>query len=121
MPAPYSEDLRRKAVESSDLLAPMTFEGGCNRLCFEVWLEHNLLPKLSPGKTLILDNASFHQGGRIKALVEAAGCRLLYLPPYSPDFNRIEQLWSPLKHRTRRLIPHCSSLREAMEDAFNRV
>ncbi len=45
--------------------------------------------------------ATFHHGGRIAALIEAAGCRLLYLPPYSPDFNRIEKCWAWLKSRIR--------------------
>ncbi|MFO7145145.1 IS630 family transposase, partial [Arthrospira sp. PCC 8006] len=56
------------------------------------------------GQTLVLDNATFHKGGRIPELVEAAQCRLLYLPPYSPDLNKIEKCWSWLKARIR----HCT-------------
>ncbi len=72
------------------LLAPFTFEGCCNRTVFELWLEFILIPTLKPGQTLVLDNATFHKGRRIAELVEAAQCRLLYLPPYSPDLNKIE-------------------------------
>ncbi|BAI91518.1 putative transposase [Limnospira platensis NIES-39] len=86
------------------LLAPDRFEGCCNRTVFELWLEFILIPTLKPGQTLVLDNATFHQGGRIPELVEAAQCRLLYLPPYSPDLNKIEKYWSWLKARIR----HCT-------------
>lgn len=84
------------------LFAPMTFEGSCNRNVVEKWLEEVLLPQLSPGKVLVLDNASFHKGGRIRDLVEEAGCALLYLPPYSPDLSPIEQCWGWIKARVRR-------------------
>ncbi|MFO7033281.1 IS630 family transposase, partial [Limnospira fusiformis CCALA 023] len=80
------------------------FEGCCNRTVFELWLEFILIPTLKPGQTLVLDNATFHKGGRQAELVEAAQCRLLYLPPYSPDLNKIEKCWSWLKARIR----HCT-------------
>ncbi|QZZ23180.1 transposase [Leptothermofonsia sichuanensis E412] len=95
--------------------AAFTVDGACNRGVFETWLETCLLPTLKPGKVLILDNATFHHGGRIAQLVEAAGCRLLYLPAYSPDFNRIETCWAWLKSRIRQSLSRFSSLREAME------
>ena len=80
--------------KSMGLVAPLTFLGSCNRGVVERWLEEVLLPHLKPGMVLVMDNASFHKGGRIRELVEAAGCQLLYLPPYSPDLNPIEQCWS---------------------------
>ena len=66
----------------------------CNRLVFETWLETCLIPGLKPGNIVVIDNASFHHGGRIEALIEAAGCKVMYLPPYSPDLNRIEKCWA---------------------------
>jgi transposase len=51
-----------------------------------------------------MDNATFHKGGRIQELIQSVGCRLLYLPPYSPDFNKIEQCWSWLKSRIRKQL-----------------
>ena len=68
--------------------------GAWNRASFEAFLQDGLLPLLPPGSVLVLDNARFHHGTHITALVEAAGCSLLYLPPYSPDFNPIEMLWT---------------------------
>lgn len=98
-----------------ELLAPFTVEGACNRVVFETWLENCLVPVLEPGQVVILDNATFHHGGRIAALIEAVGCRLLYLPPYSPDFNQIEKCWAWLKSRIRKRLSDSSSLRAAME------
>lgn len=97
------------------LSAAFTVDGSCNREVFETWLETCLLPTLTPGKVLILDNATFHHGGRIAQLVESVGCRLLYLPPYSPDLNRIETCWAWLKSRIRNCLSSFSSLRQAME------
>jgi hypothetical protein len=98
-----------------ELIAPFTVEGACNRVVFETWLESCLVPNLKPGQVVILDNATFHHGGRIQELLEAAGCRLLYLPPYSPDYNRIEQCWAWLKSRIRKHLSDGCSLRAAME------
>ena len=97
------------------LLAPFTVEGACNRQVFETWLERCLIPVLKPGQKLILDNATFHKGGRIEALVAAAGCEVWYLPPYSPDLNKIEHCWSWLKSRIRKCLSQFDSLREAIE------
>jgi DDE superfamily endonuclease len=77
-----------------DLIAPFTIEGACDRVVFEIWVETCLIPQLNPGDWVILDNATFHHGGRIQQLIEAASCHLLYLPPDSPDFNRIEKCWA---------------------------
>ncbi len=75
------------------VFAPFTIEGAFNRVVFETWIETCLIPLLAVGKFLVIDNATFHKGGRIIELIEQAGCQVLYLPPYSPDFNKIEKCW----------------------------
>ena len=100
------------------LIAPFTVEGACNRTMFETWIETCLVPSLEPGQVVIIDNATFHHGGRIEALITAADCHLLYLPPYSPDFNRIEKCWAWLKSRIRKQLSAASSLRVAMESVL---
>lgn len=65
-----------------------------NRTVFEIWLETCLIPVLQPGDWVILDNATFHHGGQIAQLIQAKGAQVVYLPPYSPDFNRIEKCWA---------------------------
>ena len=97
------------------IIAPFTVEGACNRTVFETWLETCLIPMLRPGEWVIVDNATFHRGGRIAQLIEEAGCQLVYLPPYSPDLNRIEKCWATLKSRIRKLLSTSDNLRDAME------
>jgi transposase len=74
---------------NQNLIAPFTVEGACNRTVFETWLETCLLPTLEAGQVVVMDNATFHKGGRIEQLIEDVGCKLLYLPPYSPDLTRL--------------------------------
>lgn len=103
------------------LIAPLTFEGSCNRTVFEKWLEEQLLTKLEAGKVLILDNATFHKGERIRELVELAGCRLLYLPPYSPDLNKIEHCWFSIKNRVRKSKGSIDDFRERVDLAVKQT
>lgn len=64
------------------------------REVFETYLERVLAPALGPGQMVVMDNLSAHKGGRVKEIIEGRGCELVYLPPYSPDFNPIEQAFS---------------------------
>jgi transposase len=109
------------ALCQGQLMAPFTIEGSCNRSVFEIWLETCLIPVLKPGQVVIMDNATFHKGGRIEQLIHQAGCELLYLPAYSPDFNRIERCWSWLKSRIRKQLDHFDCLRDAIEHVLHRV
>jgi len=100
------------------LVAPLTYEGYCNRAVFETWLETQLLPALPYGSVIICDNASFHKGGRIAELIQQAGCALLYLPPYSPDLNPIEHQWFVRKNRMRKQIHSGQPFRQVVDQAF---
>ncbi len=71
---------------------------------FETWLQTCLIPTLKPGQIVIADHATFMKGGPIFQLIEAAGCQLKYLLPYSPDLNKIERCWSWLKSRIRKQL-----------------
>ena len=106
------------AWHQHQLVAPVTYEGYCDRQVFEIWLEAQLLPQLSPGSVLICFNASFHKGGRIEALIRQADCHLLYLPPYSPDLNPIEHQWFVLKNRMRKQIQSGRPFRQVVDQAF---
>ena len=86
----------------SGLVAPFVLDGPINRAAFETYVEMILVPELRPGDVVILDNLSSHKGPRVRALIEEAGARLLYLPPYSPDFNPIEQAFAKLKALLRK-------------------
>jgi transposase len=83
-------------------IAPFVFDGPINREAFETWVGQALVPELRPGDIVVLDNLSSHKGTRARALIEAAGARLLFLPPYSPDFNPIENAFAKLKALLRK-------------------
>lgn len=77
-----------------------------------------LIPNLTAGQVLILDNASFHKSVESQKLVEEAGCRILFLPPYSPDLNPIEKYWANMKTKVRELLPKAKNLEEALDKAI---
>ncbi len=79
------------------LTACLAVEGAADTAVMCAFVEHALAPTLRPGQAVVLDNLSVHRAARVRRLVERAGCRLLFLPPYSPDLNPIEQAWSKLK------------------------
>ena len=72
-------------------------EGATTRAVFEAYLKEALCPSLSPGQVVVMDNLSAHKGEKVRELVEGRRCELLYLPPYSPDLNPIEQAFAKLK------------------------
>lgn len=84
------------------VFAPMTFTGYCDSAVVEAWFEVFLIPELKPNQVVILDNASFHRKAILQDLLEKAQCKLLALPPYSPDLNKIEHLW----YRIKTLVSH---------------
>ena len=84
------------------VVAPFVLDGPINRAAFEAYVEKALVPALRPSDVVILDNLSSHKGSRVRALIERAGARLLYLPPYSPDFNPIENAFAKLKALLRK-------------------
>jgi transposase len=86
----------------SGIAAPFVLDGPINRTAFEVYVERVLAPELRPGDVVVMDNLSSHKSERVRALIEAAGVRLLYLPPYSPDFNPIENAFAKLKALLRK-------------------
>lgn len=78
-------------------IAPFVFTGTCNTELFTKWVEEFLIKELEPGQTVIMDNASFHKSPKVQKLIESVGCKLIFLPPYSPDLNPIEKFWANMK------------------------
>jgi transposase len=79
----------------------LQFPGALDRQVFELFVDQILVPALHPGQTVVLDNLSVHKSATARHLIEAAGCRLVFLPTYSPDFNPIEQAFAKLKQLLR--------------------
>jgi transposase len=84
------------------IAAPFVLDGAINRHSFETYVSKVLAPELRPGDIVIMDNLSSHKGPRVRQLIEAAGASLRYLPPYSPDFNPIENAFAKLKALLRK-------------------
>ena len=81
----------------------LAVEGATTSRVFETYVERVLVPTLSPGQVVVMDNLGAHRPKRIKALIEARGCELIYLPPYSPDLNPIEEALTKIKHTLRKI------------------
>ena len=117
----------RNRGKNTTLLSSMSVEGmgpslavtgAVNATVFEAYLEQALLPHLRPGRVVVMDNLSAHKSERARELIEAAGCEVLYLPPYSPDFNPIEEAFSNIKGILRKAQ---ARTREALVEAMGKA
>jgi transposase len=89
---------------------------------FEAFLRSHVCPKLNAGDVVILDNAAIHKGKAVREMIEACGARLLYLPPYSPDFSPIELMWSKIKAFLRRKkTGNMGEFHDALSGALNEL
>jgi transposase len=95
----------------------LAVEGATNREIFETYVQRVLAPTLRPGQVVVMDNLAAHKGDRVKELIEERGCELLYLPPYSPDFNPIEEAFAKIKATVRKAE---ARTREALVEAIGR-
>ena len=91
------------AVSVSKVLALMTMDGSMDASAFEVYVSECLAPELWPGAVVVMDNLPAHKVKAIAPLIEAVGAKVLYLSPYSPEFNPIEHWWSQLKALLRQV------------------
>ena len=89
------------ALRADRIDAPCLFNGPINGESFTAWVRQALVPTLSPGDIVVLDNLGSHKGKAVRSAIRNAGAHLLFLPPYSPDLNPIEQVFAKLKHFLR--------------------
>ncbi len=106
------------AMRADGFVAPLVVAGAVNGDMFRAWVGQHLAPTLRPGDTVVMDNLGSHKVAGVRRAVEAAGCRLLYLPPYSPDLNPIEMAFSKLK---RLLRAAAARTREGLWAAIGRL
>ncbi len=85
------------ALRHDRIDAPCVLDGPINGQSFTAWVEQFLVPTLNPGDVVIMDNLGSHKGQAVRQAIRSAGARLLFLPPYSPDLNPIEQVFAKLK------------------------
>ena len=123
VPRNYGPNVTLFAALTPDGLGPaLALRGAADGEAFALYVGELLVPSLRPGQVVVLDNLSAHRGAAIRALVEAAGCRLLFLPAYSPDLNPIEQAFAKVKAHLRRLAARTfDALVEAIREAIDAV
>jgi transposase/transposase-like protein len=98
------------------LVAAKTYDRPINAALFEEWVENCLIPTLSKGDVVVMDNLPAHKGPRVEEMIKAAGAELRYLPPYSPDMNPIEKAFSKLKAHLRKIAERTvAALMRALE------
>lgn len=100
------------------ILAPFQYSGTMDSRLFEFWFSTQLLPSLERDTVIVMDNASFHSKKRLISAAQNFGCRLVFLPPYSPELNPIENFWSWLKRFLRKILPSVPSFDDALFTAF---
>lgn len=107
------------ALKSSfKLLAPIYFTGNTDTEAFNYWIKEHLLPELKKeniSKTIVMNNAAFHKSQKTRELIEKAGHKLLYLPPYSPDFNLIEHKWGHVKTKVKNIRDKFNTFEECLD------
>jgi len=103
------------ALRCDQLTAPCVFDGPINGECFRAYVEQQLVPRLKPGDIVIMDNLGSHKSAALRRLIRAAGARIWYLPPYSPDLNPIEQAFAKIKHWMR------AAQKRTIEDTWRHI
>jgi transposase len=119
VPRNWGANMTLLASMSAGGMGPcLAVEGPTTREVFETYLEEVLVPSLKAGQVVVMDNLSSHKGSRVRELIEGRGCELLYLPPYSPDLNPIEEAFAKLKALLRKAG---ARTREALIEAIGRA
>ena len=103
---------------SGSTIAELVYAHNTDKEFIEEWVEKCLIKELKKGQTVVWDNASFHKSAKVKKMIKDAGCKLIFLPPYSPDLNPIEHFWANLKRYIRKIIATCNTLWEAIVKFF---
>ncbi|WP_425382230.1 IS630 family transposase [Spiroplasma endosymbiont of Melieria omissa] len=107
------------SLNKGKLKALWAFEGHCNSKIFESYVKNKLIPVLKRGQIIVLDNVTFHKSKLTQQLIENAGCKLLFLPPYSPNLNPIEHFWFAIKHNIRKILPnYWPNIKKAIDFVF---
>ena len=100
------------------VISPMEYGGTTDHIVFETWFIKMLLPALPSGNTIIMDNATFHRNKILTELAIKAKCNVLFLPPYSTDYNPIENVWANLKNKIRYEGKNFDDLQDVINDFF---
>lgn len=110
------------AISWNKVEAALYGEWPVNGDIFHVFVKECLLPRLKPEHVVIMDNVGFHLQERIREAVQSSGAKIIFLPPYSPDLNPIENMWSKVKNTLRKLAPRTKrSFKKCIKIAFEQI
>ena len=109
------------AKMQTDILAPLQYDGTMDSLLFETWFNQCLLPALPDQSVVIMDNAAFHRKTRLTLMAQNNGHSIIFLPPYSPQLNPIENFWAWLKGKIRSSVRDFNSIDDAISYCFQVV
>jgi len=107
------------ALCDDEIIAPLIYANNMDSKLFNLYLQIILLPLLAFGTVIIMDNAPYHISKETRKLIEKMGCRLIYLPPYSPDLNKIENYWAIIKKYVKKYRQFFPSLKDTLSFIFN--
>ena len=97
----------------------MVFNCSCNTELLNNWVEKFLIKELKSGQFVVMDNASFHKSQKTKELIESVGCKVIFLPPYSPDLSPIEKFWANMKRWIKNNISKFDRVYDALAHFFS--
>lgn len=106
---------------NAKIIAPIIFEGTCDTKVFLSYVEQILIKELQTGQIVIMDNINFHKNSKVKELIESVGCKIMFLPTYSPDLNPIEHYWFKIKHDIRKVAHQFQDFFEAVSNVLQKV
>jgi transposase len=110
------------ALTSQGILTAVTVNAATDAAVFQQFVQQALVPQLRPGQVVVMDNLSSHKAEAVREAIEAAGCRLLYLPSYSPDFNPIENAIAKIKSHLKKLAARTvETVGQAIQDALKTI
>jgi len=106
------------SLHGDNINVPMMYEGTMNGELFLYWLKNMFVHSLTKGQVVVMDNAAIHKVKQVVEIIEGAGCTLLYLPPYSPDFNPIENYWAVMKSHIRKIRDKFEDINDAIMETL---
>jgi len=107
------------AKAGKTIMSPLQFEGTMDSQLFEFWFKKHLLPELAPDSTIVMDNAAFHRKKRLLLIALESGHKVVFLPPYSPEYNPIEKFWAWIKGKLRKVLSCFDTFDESLRYCFN--
>jgi transposase len=106
---------------NNEIIAPLAYQSYTDTEIFNTWLKKCLIPALPKNCIIVMDNARFHKSEETREIIEDNGHQLLFLPPYSPDLNPIENYWAILKGKLRKIVANFQNLFDALTAVFQTI